>query len=189
MEYLEEEFGGYEEEEEEEDIFERFIEAEREARKKERPGEEEETAEEILQKAGAVESGFATEEQEFAYSFQQMVSAKKSTGAVFVGRRRLVSDEERMSSEVRETLDSENAIIRVQPRDRTTITKKLEDAMPTSKFYNIPVYVRAFLFVQENGKEFTPEKFQDVLKKYRKHKKVMIAEDFLRYILLISQEQ
>lgn len=186
MEYLEEEDLGYyqvEEEAQESDIFEQY----RKLLEEEKLTEGGETLEEEV---SAAQIGQQEEEQEFAYSFQQLVSAKKSgaPSAVYVGRRRIVSDEERFEKEVKEVLDEEDFLIRAHPRDKTKIAQKLEQLLPESRFYNIRIFTRAFLFVQKNGKEFTPEEFKATLKLYKKTKKTMIPEDFLRYCFIVSDK-
>jgi len=178
MDYLEEEDFSYYGEEEKvttEDIFERYM-------KEVEEGREQEAYEDIV--------GIQEQEQEFAYSFQQIVSSQKSGGsstAVFVGRRRIVSDEERFEKEVKEILEEEDPIVRSAPRDKTKIAEKLEELLPESRFYNVRIFTRAYLFVQKNGKDFTPEEFRSTLKAYKKTKKQMIPEDFLRYCLIVSE--
>ncbi|AVR52922.1 hypothetical protein MarSH_217 [Marseillevirus Shanghai 1] len=178
MDYLEEEDFGYyggEEKVTTEDIFAQYL-------KEVEEGREQETYEDIV--------GVQEQEQEFAYSFQQIVSSSSKSGggstAVFVGRRRIVSDEERFEKEVKEILEEEESIVKPGPRDKTKIAEKLEELLPESRFYNVRIFTRAYLFVQKNGKEFTPEQFRASLKAYKKTKKQMIAEDFLRYCLLVS---
>ncbi|ALX27505.1 hypothetical protein GMAR_ORF131 [Golden Marseillevirus] len=129
------------------------------------------------------------EEQEFEYSFQQIVSANKSSSssAVYVGRRRIISDEERFEKEVSEILEEEDSIVKFSPKDKKRIAEKLESLLPESRFYNIRIFARAYLFVQKNGKDFTPEEFKTTLKLYKKAKK-MIPEDFLRYCLIVAEK-
>ncbi|BAU80118.1 hypothetical protein A9K97_gp233 [Tokyovirus A1] len=176
MDYLEEEDFAYYGEQENvttEDIFSQYM---REVEE----GREQEAYEDIV--------GIQEQEQEFAYSFQQMVSSGKSGGsssAVFVGRRRIISDEERFEKEVKEILEEEESVTRPGPRDKTKIVEKLEELLPESRFYNVRIFTRAYLFVQKNGKDFTPEQFRSSLKAYKKTKKQMIAEDFLRYCLIV----
>lgn len=188
MDYLEEDYsyyGGQEEQpQEEEDIFAKFgITADQTPEELLNL-----TAEDLLRQAENVEREQQEEEQEYAYSFQQLVSAKKSAAPVFIGRRRVVSDEERINAEVRDTLEAENHIIRSQPRDKGVIVQELESKMPKARFYNVPMYVRAYLLIQKYGKDFTPSNFQDFLKAYRKAKKQIAPEDLLRYSLLVAQE-
>lgn len=185
MDYLEEEdleYYGAEEEIQESDMFDQFTKLLEEQRLIE--------GEDINDVSSAQMEQQQEEEPEFAYSFQQLVSAKKSgsSTAVYVGRRRIVSDEERFEKEVKEVLDEEDFIVRSAPRDKTKIAQKLEQLLPESRFYNIRVFTRAYLFVQKNSAEFTPEQFKAALKLYKKTKKAMIPEDFLRYCLIVSEK-
>ncbi|AMQ10756.1 hypothetical protein [Brazilian marseillevirus] len=181
MDYLEEEDLGYygvEDEPQESDIFDQYTKL-----------LEEQNIQEFEDVATA-RMEEQEEEQEFAYSFQQLVSAKKSgsTSAVYVGRRRIVSDEERFEKEVKDVLEEEDFAVKSAPRDKTKIAQKLEELLPESRFYNIRIFTRAYVFVQKNGKDFTPEQFKATLKLYKKTKKTMIPEDFLRYCLIVSEK-
>ena len=193
MDYFEEEDLGYygvQEEVKEGDIFDEYTQLLEEQRIEEEKRKKESGEEEPEKDASTAQLEYQEEEQEYAYSFQQLVSAKKSgsTSAVYVGRRRIISDEERFEKEVKEVLEEEDFAVKSGPRDKTRIAQKLEELLPESRFYNVRIFTRAFLFVQKNGKDFTPEQFKTTLKLYKKTKKAMIPEDFLRYCLIVSEK-